>query len=579
MFTLPDELPATVAELDQLRDRAQKDINVIRARHDAEEELSRDDVDTLRGLLDAVEIIDTARGEAAASEQQHRDSVADLMNRANNSGDSDADADEDGDADDADDAGDDTGNTEQDADGEQSEDRELVTASADNSGRTGSNGRRPVSFAGVGADEAPANEGPGWQMQPGAPGYRAGRVGFRELAESIDSVRPGSRSAFQANRSNQRLSGREYARQVVASLQRDVPLVDDSHALVAAIDAATDQTRLPGGSLTASGGGWCSPSEQLYDFCDVPDAVDLVSLPEITINRGGVRWPNEPDYSNLYDNLGFHFTEPELEETDSDGNPTAVKECLDIPCPDEFTELRLEAIGLCVEAGILQTQGWPELIENFMRHATNGHLRGVSKLTIEKMVKDSTAVDLTGSGASKYVSASSSVLNGLALQAVNLRLNKGLARGTTIEGVAPSWFAEILRADLAQQEGLAVKSVSDAQINGWLADRNIALQYVGDWQSRGDGQPGNLTTTAWPSTAKVMLYPAGTWFRSMSNVIELGVMYPKEQLQVNRYTRFFTEDAIAVGKRCNHSLVVELPLSVNGGIGERISVSGGSGNG
>ena len=63
--------------------------------------------------------------------------------------------------------------------------------------------------------------------------------------------------------------------------------------------------------------------------------------------------------------------------------------------------------------------------------------------------------------------------------------------------------------------------------------------------------------------------PAGTWFRSMSNVIELGVMYPKEQLQVNRFTRMFTEDAIAVGKRCGESVLVTIPLDVTGAIGQR----------
>jgi hypothetical protein len=70
-----------------------------------------------------------------------------------------------------------------------------------------------------------------------------------------------------------------------------------------------------------------------------------------------------------------------------------------------------------------------------------------------------------------------------------------------------------------------------------------------------------------------VLYPAGTWFRAMSNVIELGVMYPKEQLQVNRYTRFFTEDALATGKRCNKSIVVTIPLCVSGGIGARKEIT------
>ena len=374
---------------------------------------------------------------------------------------------------------------------------------------------------------------------------------------------------MRANRPNKTMDGVEFARQVVSTLTRDVEVVNDPHGLVAAINAATSLVngqRVTAQVLTAAG-GWCAPSEQLYDFCDVPEATDLVSLPEITINRGGVRWPREPDLSGIFEDFEWFFTEPELEAVDVAGKPTAIKQCVEIPCPDEFDEIRLNAVGWCVEAGILQEQGWPELIEWFMRSLTQEHLRALSRRTILNMV--------AGSGAAKVIPPTSvlgsvaSVLNSLALMATNIRLKRGLSRTATIEGVAPSWFFEVLRADLALREGTDVFSVSDAQITNWLTQRNIALQFVGDWQTRSAGLPGNLDTLVWPSTVQVVLYPAGTWFRSMSNVIELGVMYPKEQLQVNRFTRMFTEDAIAVGKRCGESILVTIPLDVSGAIGAR----------
>lgn len=553
MFTLPDELPATVTELNELRTQAQRSINVIQARHEAGEELSRDDVEALRSLLDSVDTISVAMATATAEEDAHRSSVADLIDRAAAS------------------------NSSPDEATSETAEEEVEALPAD-SVVTGIEVREPVaaaaevvSFANVGQIEAPeAPTGPGWEMVPGAPGYKAGRVGFKELSLAIDSVRPGSRGA-------RRPSGARgaFATQVLARLTRDVPLVEDSHALVAAIEAATNEANLPGGSLTAAG-GWCAPSEQLYDFCDVPNATDLVSLPEITINRGGIRWPIEPDLSSIYENFQFFFTEPELEAVDSgDGTPTAFKNCVEIPCPDEFVELRLNAVGYCVEAGILQTQGWPELIQWFMQSLTQEHLRAISRRTILDVV--------AGSGAAKVIPPTSvlgsaaSVLNSLALMATNLRLQKGLARTATIEGIAPSWFHEVLRADLAMREGLDVFAVSDAQISSWLSARNIALQFVGDWQTRDANLPGDLDTVLWPDTVTVVLYPAGTWFRSMSNVIELGVMYPKEQLQVNRYTRFFTEDAYAVGKRCNESILVTIPLCVSGAVGAYQTVECNSG--
>lgn len=554
MFTLPEELPATVAELDALRDQAQRSINVIQARHEAGEELTREDAATLRGLLDAVDTIGAARTEAHAAEQAHADEVNALISRATTPApEAEVEAD-----------------TEVDADAEadtevEAEDRELVTAGA--APAKGKAPAAPVTFAAAGADQAPAEPtGPGWEMVPGAPSYRAGKVGFAELALAIDSVTKNSRKARGANAQ----ARGSYFAQPLARLRREVSIVEDSHALVAAIERATNQRNLPGGSLTAAG-GWCAPSEQLYDFCDVPEATDLVSVPEITINRGGVRWPIEPDLSDIYDSFQFFFTEPELEAVDGGGVPTAVKECVEIPCPDEFEELRLNAVGYCVEAGILQTQGWPELIEWFMRSLAQEHLRAISRRTILDIVDGSGAERAIASAVT--IGATSAVLNSLALMAVNLRLNKGLARNATIEGIAPSWFHEVLRADLAMQEGMDTNAVTDAQISAWLTARGIALQFVGDWQTRSTGLPGNLSTLTWPATVNVILYPAGTWFRAMSNVIELGVMYPKEQLVLNRYTRFFTEDAIAVGKRCNESINVKIPLCVNGGIGERIEIA------
>ncbi len=548
MFSLPEELPATSAELNELRTAAQRSINVIQARAEAGEDLSKDDVEALRGLLDAVDQINAAAATAAADEKAHKDDVTDLLTRANAA----VGPDDDDETDEAD--------AEPEEIAVDAKEVETVAAAIETA---------PVTFAGVGAVEVPAaDEGPGWEMVPGAPGYRPGRIGFAELALAVDSVGKGSRTA----RSSSATARGAYFAQSLARLKRDVALIEDSHALVAAIEDATDERKLPGGSLTAAG-GWCAPSETLYNFCDVPNATDLLSLPEITINRGGVRWPVEPDLSEIFENFQFFFTEEELKAVDANGNPTAVKECVDIPCPDEFNELRLNVVGYCVEAGILQTQGWPELITWFMQKLAQEHLRAISRRTINDIVAGSGTPLLLDP--QFQVGATSSALNSLALLATNLRLNGGWGRTTTIEGIAPSWFYEVLRADLAMQQydsngnNLAV---SDAEINGWLSSRNIALQFVGDWQTRDAGLPGHLDTLMWPGTVDIALYPAGTWFRAMSNVIELGVMYPKELLQVNRYTRFFTEDAIAVGKRCHKSIVARIPICVSGGVGARYEV-------
>ncbi|QFP96298.1 major capsid hexamer protein [Mycobacterium phage Apex] len=569
---MPQTLPETAAELAALIEGAQADINEIRARHAAGETLTGADATRLRSLLGDVDTLTAAHAAAVLAEPADADEVAGLLSQADaGTAAPEAPADE---APEAPEEGD-AGGTAPEAPA----DAPQVPVAASGQPAPVTNGTRPVTFgAAVTGAEPETPEGdtptPGWVMQPGIPGYQPNaRVGFAQLAKQLDTIRPGSRSV-RANRPDKHMDGQSFSAQVVSALTREVEVVTDPHALVAAINKATSLVkgeRVTAQSLTAAG-GWCAPSEQLYDFCDVPDATDLLSLPEITIDRGGIRWPREPDLSGIFEDFEWFFTEPELEATDPvTGAPTAVKQCVEIPCPEDFDEIRLNAVGWCVEAGILQEQGWPELIEWFMRSLTQEHLRALSRRSILNIV--------AGSGAAKVIPPASvlgsvaSVLNSLALVATNIRLKRGLSRTATIEGIAPSWFFEVLRADLAFREGTDTFAVTDAQILGWLTARNIALQFVGDWQTRAAGLPGHMDTLKWPTTVDIVMYPAGTWFRSMSNVIELGVMYPKEQLQVNRFTRMFTEDAIAVGKRCGESALVRVPLDVNGAVGIRDTAS------
>lgn len=568
-FTLPDQLPATVAELDELAAAARAEINVYQARAAvAGEEFSDEDVERLEYLNASYAAVDAERAKLATSEQSHADRVSAALagaNAATTAGEAAAEVDADAEAD---------------AAAEVVAEAEAATTDAAAAPETVTAGvTRPVSFAGAVAGsgdlpEAQPGERPmGWELLPSAPNYAAGqgRVGFKELALSIDSVKPGSRLGRQKTGTRGSL-----ALQAVGSLSRNLKTVNTPRELVEEIERATSE--VPGrGKVTAealtAAGGWQSPSVQLYDFCEVPDAVDLIDVPEIAIERGGVRWPQEPDVSALLANntFQFFFNETQLEAVDGGGDPTAIKDFIEIPGVDEFNELRLSVVGYAVKGGILQNQGWPELTQWFLQTFAAAHLRGISYRTIQDIVTGSEGPNVIPTDA--IIGATSGVLNALSLQATNLRLQKGLSRVATIEGVAPSWFLEALRADLAMRQGLDVLDVSDAMINGWLTARNIYLQYVADWQTRGSGQPGNLNTLVWPGFVDIVLYPAGTWFRALNPVITMGVGYPLQQLQLNQFTHLFTEDAIAVGKRCNHSIIVRAPLCVNGAVGARETIT------
>lgn len=553
-FELPEELPTGIEDLSALHAAAQEAFTSLRGLVDDGQTLTDDQLATLRAVVGALATLEAAMDVAASAEAERQAEIDQLLSQGGGSEEAPEEAEE----------------APEEAEDVVAEAEAAVEEAASVTASTKAVVRK-TSYAGLQSRKTIIPRGTGdvqnvgFRMYPSMIGYKPGFVGYRDIAESIDAVKKGHRP-----RGDVRSAG-AYNQMPLFALERgDMPVVENSHELVAAIEAATDLSllRAPSfnsqGSLTAAG-GWCAPSETLYDFCEVPLATDLLALPEITIRRGGVRWPVEPDLSAIFESFEFFFTEPELEAL-----PPVVKECVEIPCPDEFEEIRLSAVGYCIEAGILQTQGWPELIDWFMRSITQEHFRALSRRTILDMVAGSTPIAIP---AASQIAAGSSVLNSIELMAINLRLNKGYARNHPIEGVAPNWLHAVIRADLANQQGVDTKSITDAQINSWFANRNVSFQFVADWQTRGVGQPGNLGTLEWPGSVRVMLYPAGTWFRSLSNVIEFGIQYPRELLQLNRYTRFFTEDAYAVAKRCDESLVVTIPICPNGGYGESLTVT------
>lgn len=563
-FNLPDTLPTDPAALDELRAAAGTEFDEIKSKVEAGDDLTADELERLRYLANAIEQIEEAN-EAIAAANEAVQAEAEALIRAT--------SDRLGRGGEGDDEGEDTEGTDDGGDGEDGTGHPAEAEDETKDAALVASTRKQTQFRGLNKsktdDIAPSE--PGWVMEATAPGYKPGKVGFGAIAEGIANMHAGKIGKGRASRSAAAHANRpdkgSFAVQALARLERDVKLVNTPQELVSEITRATDQRNLPGKSLVAAG-GWCAPSETLYDFCDVPDATDLISLPELTIRRGGVRWPVEPDLSAIFNSFEFFFTNTELEAVDANGDPTAVKNCVEIPCADEFEEIVPDVIGYCVEAGILQTQAWPELIEWFMRSLTQEHLRSVSRRTILDMVAGSTAVTIA---ANTQLGAGSSILSSLELMATNLRLDKGLARNATIEAVLPSWTHAVIRQDWFNRQG-GDPSLTDAAIQAWFTARNIAPQWVGDWQTRGEGEPGDLGATpslVWPGTVQAILYPAGTWFRAMSNVIEFGVQYPRELLQVNRYSRFFTEDAIAVGKRCNKSLVVTIPICPSGAVGGR----------
>ncbi|WP_297451698.1 major capsid protein [uncultured Corynebacterium sp.] len=545
MFTLPENLPATTGELTELRAEIVTAFNTL---YSDGKDVTAEKLATLQELSNNLETVDTAIADAKTAAEA--DELAEKFNAET--------ADEATDAD-TEPANDTNNDTDGDADPEPHDTAEDTTDKDEekDTAVTASAKTRFANAAGTTNPELPRRN-VGFRLTTSAQNYETGVVDVTRVATEFANLAHGHSARV--------VSGSGGAASTTfAYLDRDMPAeytIDDANdagRAEAVMAFAADETNLNGGSLTAAG-GWCAPSETIYDFLPTLQATDLLSLPEVTATRGGLKFPKEPSFADIYKNF------PGFQQTETQAQANTEKTCVEIPC-DEFEELRMDVIGQCITSGILQSKAWPEQTAKYINEVVRAHQHRLSAYKIDKISAGSPAVTVTG-----VFAGSGALLNGIALQATDIRVKHRIPRTQSIEGFAPAWSIELMRADMAFQQGVEVKDVSDEQILEWFRKRGINLQFVVDWQT--DVIGGDKPATAWPTEVKVALYPSGTWISAVEPVINLGINYDHALLKTNKRVELFTEDGVLVGKRGFESRLVTIPVKVDGMVGVRGPAAG-----
>lgn len=350
------------------------------------------------------------------------------------------------------------------------------------------------------------------------------------------------------------------------ALRREVPkdLIVASAApeeVERAVAAAVDMSRLPGNSLVAA--GWCAPSDNLFDLCYNESRDGLISVPEVQVNRGGINVPVNISFQEIYNAVGFHFTEADAEAgkwapgaNPGDPNVVGSKPCYEVECP-EWVDHRLEGDGVCITGDLLQRRGFPEQMARIISGALVAHDHKVSAGKIAKMVAGSTAITMT----TGTVGTTAPLLAAIELQVEHYRYAQRLSRGTILEAVFPYWVHGAIRQDLSVRLGIALFDVTDAQIDAWFRLRGIAPQFVYDWQALDQAA---TAFKQWPTTVQFLLYQAGTWLAGVDDIITLDTLYDSVLLGQNKYTALFTEEAWLIAKRCVDSRVITVPVCSDG---------------
>lgn len=372
-------------------------------------------------------------------------------------------------------------------------------------------------------------------------------------------------------------------RHLVASLRNQFEHTVDDRTSASTIEELWHSMTQQRGQADAllAGGGWCAPSEVMYDFFNIADApVGLIDLPTVGVSRGGIRFPVSPSIGDVFFQAagsnpasgfgGFAFPFSNASDpwlwTEADDIATVTgsvnKPTLRVPCPT-YDEARLEAYGISLTAGNLTDDAYPEATQNFIRLLRAAYAHVINARLISLMVARSTSAIALGA-ANKP--AAQTLLNGVELAAIDYRAKFAMREDAVLEVVLPRWTLAVIRADLAWRTNVERESVSDAQITAWFSDRAVRPQFVSDWQVRGTGQFGRVDTnmTAWPTSVDFMLYAAGTFLHGNGLQLDLGVIRDSALNAENDHTALWAEEAHLVARVGHESRLYRATLAVNG---------------
>lgn len=302
----------------------------------------------------------------------------------------------------------------------------------------------------------------------------------------------------------------------------------------------------PSKAIVAAG-GFMHPPVVNYDIptLEQEGQGDLV-LPKVTMDRGSYRYTRGVDFDDIYADTGFALTEEQV-IADTPKHMTEVK-------APEFEDVKLDLIGYGLRTGFLTAKAWPELIARYLKGVKVAHSHKKNATIIARVA---TALG-TAHTAGSFGSVVADSLDSLSISATRLRYKYRLAVNAQIEGMAPVWVLDVFKTDLAYREGMDVLTVTNAQVDAWLAARNIKLQWVYDWQDLAAQGAGAITPR--PTTAKVGLWVPGSFVQGELDIVSLDMVYDTASLVVNTYTAAFFEEAITVFSPQGSGLMLDLPL-------------------
>jgi hypothetical protein len=328
-----------------------------------------------------------------------------------------------------------------------------------------------------------------------------------------------------------------------------------------ALMVAADQRRLNGQDLVASG-GWCAPSETLYDILDIACPDMLWDAPEVQLNRGGLRFFRTP----TLDVAALTFVWTEAQDIAAATQPAGPeKPCYQIPCPAPI-DVRAEAVGVCLSVGILTQRFFPEMVDWYVRNAMVAHEIRVKQVMYQAALDSAATQEVT---IRDSFAAFSAIYEAVALQAADMIERHNLCDSTQLEVTFPWWSKNLMLTDLARQEGVDVATLSVADIQAAFSNLGVRVQWARGLPPAVPTSIGGVTpATTWPTTIQFLIYPSGNFQIGRGPEVNLGVIIDSVTVATND-EKIFSEEPVVLIDRMGLARAVTVEVCPNGEVGAR----------
>jgi hypothetical protein len=299
------------------------------------------------------------------------------------------------------------------------------------------------------------------------------------------------------------------------------------------VRSVAEQARHTPAQAIVAAGGLCAPVEPYYNLKQIATTQRPVrdALARFGADRGGIRFAPPPDLGDFSNAITVIS-----EADDAAGGSAAVKQCLDVSCP-EFQEVLVGIRSHCLTFHNLNARAWPEQVDNAVANTMAMHARVAETALLDSIAAGSKAV--TASAVNGF---SADFPTAILRAATGFRSRHRAADNATLRVLAPQWAEDAYMADLWATQFYR-QSDSQDTLEAKLADAGVVISYYLDSPTGADQifpvqDSSGAGLDDFPSEAVWYIFDEGGWLHLDAGALELGLVRDSVLNALNEYTMF-----------------------------------------